>query len=246
MKKIFTLCMLAVLAVAQLSAQKLKVTCEGKDYELNGNFVYINFTKATPMGKKVLLGDLMEPTITNISSDTLTIDGILKASTNAYNDVIEWCGFDKKCTSVIGGRAEKNGLKLAPGASSNLEVHTKVSEGAYGTYTANIELFNNYDEKLGNLVLIYNYVDPASINGINGVTVETTHATVANNQFIYSFESAADRTISLFCADGKLAKRITTKAKSGELSLNGLQKGAYIYTIAQEGQTIISGKAIVK
>ena len=246
MKKIFTLCMLAVLAVAQLSAQKIKFTCEGKDYELNGNSVVIRFTKTTPMGKKyVLLGDMMEPTITNISSDTLTIDGILKASKNAYNDVFQWCGFNG-CTAVIGGRAEKNGLQLLPGASSNLEVHTKVSEGAYGTYTANIEWFNNYDEKLGNLVLIYNYVNPADHTGINGVTIETTHATVANNQFIYSFESAAERTISLFCADGKLAKRITTKAKSGELSLNGLQKGAYIYTIAQEGQTIISGKALVK
>ena len=96
MKKIFTLCMLAVLAVAQLSAQKIKFTCEGKDYELNGNSVVIRFTKTMPMGNKVLLGDLMEPTITNISSETLTIDGILKASKNAYNDVIEWCGFDKK------------------------------------------------------------------------------------------------------------------------------------------------------
>lgn len=244
MKKIFTLCMLAVLAVAQLSAQKLKVTCEGKDYELNGNSVVINFTKTTPMGKKyVLLGDMMEPTITNISSDTLTIDGSLSASRNAYDDVIEWCGFDNGCTAVIGGRAEKTGLKLAPSKSSALQVHTKVLTGAYGTYTATIKLYNNYDEKLGILVLVYNYADPT---GINGVTVETTHATVANNQFIYSFESAADRTISLFCTDGKLAKRITTKAKSGELSLNGLQKGAYIYTIAQEGQTIISGKALVK
>lgn len=243
MKKIFTLCMLAVLAVAQLSAQKLKVTCESKDYELNGNSVVINFTKTTPMGNKVLLGDLNEPTMTNISQEPLTIDGILSTSKNAYNDVFEWCGFDGLCTTVAGGHAEKNGLQLEPGKSSALQVHTKVSTGAYGTYTATIKLFNNYDEVLGFLVLNYNYVDPT---GINGVMVETTHATVANNQFIYSFESAADRTISLFCADGKLAKRITTKAKSGELSLNGLQKGAYIYTIAQEGQAIISGKALVK
>ena len=246
MKKIFTLCMLAVLAVAQLSAQKLKVTCEGKDYELNGDSVVINFTKAMPMGNKVMLGDMMEPIITNISSETLTIDGSLSTSKNAYNKVFQWCGFDDLCTNVTGGHAEKTGLKLEPGKSSALQVHAEVSTGAYGTYTATIKLYNNYDEKLGILVLVYNYADPASINGINGVTVETTHATVANNQFIYSFESAADRTISLFCADGKLAKRITTKAKSGELSLNGLQKGAYIYTIAQEGQTIISGKALVK
>lgn len=245
MKKIFTLCMLAVLAVAQLSAQKLKVTCEGKDYELNGDSVFIRFTKTMPMGNKVLLGDLMEPTITNISSDTLTIDGILKASTNAYNGVFQWCGFNDLCTTVTGGHAEKTGLKLEPGKSSALQVHAEVSTGAYGTYTANIQLKNN-EELLGNLVLIYNYVNPADHTGINGVTIEPTHVTVTNNQLVYSFESAADRTISLFCADGKLAKRITTKAKSGELSLNGLQKGAYIYTIAQEGQTIISGKALVK
>ena len=247
MKKIFTLCMLAVLAVAQLSAQKIKFTCEGKDYELNGDSVVINFTKAMPMGNKVMLGDMMEPIITNISSETLTIDGSLSTSKNAYNKVFQWCGFDDLCTHVTGGHAEKTGLKLEPGKSSALQVHAEVSTGAYGTYTANIQLKNN-DEKLGNLVLVYNYVKPTDTDhtGINGVTVETTHATVANNQFIYSFESAADRTISLFCADGKLAKRITTKAKSGELSLNGLQKGAYIYTIAQEGQTIISGKALVK
>ena len=245
MKKIFTLCMLAVLAVAQLSAQKLKVTCEGKDYELNGDSGVINFTKAMPMGNKVMLGDMMEPIITNISSDTLTIDGKLSASKNAYKGVFQWCGFDDFCTTVTGGHAEKTGLKLEPGKSSALQVHAEVSTGAYGTYTANIQLKNN-EELLGNLVLIYNYVNPADHTGINGVTIEPTHVTVTNNQLVYSFESAADRTISLFCADGKLAKRITTKAKSGELSLNGLQKGAYIYTIAQEGQTIISGKALVK
>lgn len=244
MKKIFTLCMLAVLAVAQMSAQKVKITCDGKDYELNGNNVVINFTKTMPAGNKVILGDLNEPQITNISQEDLTIDGILNTSKNAYNDVFEWCGFDNLCTAVVGGRAEKNGLKLAPGASSDLQVHTKVTPGAYDTYTATIKLFNNYDEVLGNLVLVYNYTDPTA--GINGVTIETTHATVANNQFIYNFETAAERTISLFSADGKLAKRLNTTAQSGELSLNGLQKGAYIYTIAQQGQPIISGKALVK
>ena len=246
MKKIFTLCMLAMLAVAQLSAQKLKITCAGQDYEMNGNNVVVTFNNAKPMGGRVLLGDLMEPTITNINDEELTIDGIMNTSKNAYNGVFEWCGFDGQCTNVDGGRAEKDGLKLAPGASANMQVHTYVSAGAYGTYSATIKLFNNTYDLLGTLTLVYNYNDPSDPTGINDVTVENKSVVVANNTLNYAFDSAAARTISVFSIDGKVVKRINTTAQQGELSLNGLQKGAYVYTIAQEGQQVISGKALVK
>lgn len=235
--------MLAVLSIAQLSAQKLKITCEGKEYLLDGNTVVITFNKFKIVGDHARLGDRQEPTLTNISDETLTIDGILTTSNNAYTGVFSWCGFDDQCADVTDGRVEKDGLVLAPGASKNIELHTEVAADAYGSYVANIQLFNDTYEKLGTLSIIYKYNDPTAIND---VTVDQQALAVANNTLTYSFANAATRTINLYAVDGKLVKSLSTSAKQGQVQLNDLQQGVYLYTVAQAGKQVATGKALIK
>lgn len=237
MKKIFTLLTLALACAMQLSAQKLQITNGGEVVDCSTVGV-ITYTDATQMGRKVSLGSRMDPTITNISDQTITVDATL--STNNVG-VFSWCGFDNFCTEVI-NKAEKSGIVLAPGESKTMDLHTEVAPGAYGTYTASVVFWEGYD-KLATVQLKYIYTEDS---GINDVKAEGQNISVANNTLSYSFTTAAARTINVYSIDGKLAKSLNTNSQQGQLSLGGLQQGVYLYAISEGGKQIATGKAIVK
>ena len=238
MKKIFTLFTLALACVMQLSAQKLQITNGGEVVDCSTVGV-ITYTNAIQMGKKVSLGSRVDPTITNISDQTITIDATLSTSNPG---IFSWCGFDNFCT-VVTNKAEKNGIVLAPGESKTMDLHTEVAPGEYGTYTASVVFWENYSEKLATVQLKYIYTEDS---GINDVKAEGQSVSVQNNTLSYSFSAAAARTINVYSIDGKLAKSLNTNSQQGQLSLNGLQQGVYLYAISQGGQQVATGKAIVK
>lgn len=242
MKKIFTLFTLALACVMQLSAQKLQITNGGEvvDCSTVGVITYTNAIAIQMGGKKVVsLGSREDPTITNISDQTITIDATLSTSNPG---IFSWCGFDNFCT-VVTNKAEKNGIVLAPGESKTMELHTEVAPGQYGTYTASVVFWENYSEKLATVQLNYIYTEDS---GINDVKAEGQSVSVQNNTLSYSFSAAAARTINVYSIDGKLAKSLHTNNQQGQLSLNGLQQGVYLYTISQAGQQVATGKALVK
>ena len=238
MKKIFTLLTLALACVMQLSAQKLQITNGGEVVDCSTVGV-ITYTNAIQMGKNVSLGSREDPTITNISDQTITIDATLSTSNPG---IFSWCGFDNFCT-VVTNKAEKNGIVLAPGESKTMDLHTEVDPGQYGTYTASVVFWENYSEKLATVQLNYIYTEDS---GINDVKAEGQSVSVQNNTLSYSFSAAAARTINVYSIDGKLAKSLHTNNQQGQLSLNGLQQGVYLYAISQGGQQVATGKALVK
>ena len=237
MKKIFTLLTLALACVMQLSAQKLQITNGGEVVDCSTVGV-ITYTNATQMGKNVSLGSRVDPTITNISDQTITIDATLSTSNPG---IFSWCGFDNLCT-VVTNKAEKNGIVLAPGESKTMDLHTEVASGQYGTYTASVVFWEGYD-KLATVQLKYIYTEDS---GINDVKAEGQSVSVQNNTLSYSFSAAAARTINVYSIDGKLAKSLHTNNQQGQLSLNDLQQGVYLYAISQGGQQVATGKALVK
>ena len=237
MKKIFTLLTLALACVMQLSAQKLQITNGGEVVDCSTVGV-ITYTNATQMGKKVSLGSRVDPTITNISDQTITFDAILTPSNPG---IFSWCGLDYFCTTVT-GKTAKCGIVLAPGESKTMDLHTEVASGRYGTYTATV-VFKEGDDKLATVQLKYIYTEDS---GINDVKAEGQSVSVQNNTLSYSFSAAAARTINVYSIDGKLAKSLNTNSQQGQLSLNGLQQGVYLYAISQGGQQVATGKALVK
>lgn len=237
MKKIFTLLTLALACVMQLSAQKLQITNGGEVVDCSTVGV-ITYTDATQMGRKVSLGSRTDPTITNISDQTITVDALFNTGNPG---VFSWCGFDNFCT-VVTDKAEKDGIVLAPGESKTMDLHTEVTPGAYGTYTASVVFWEGYD-KLATIQLKYIYTEDS---GINDVKAEGQNVSVQNNTLCYSFNAAAARTINVYSIDGKLAKSLNTNSQQGQLSLGGLQQGVYLYTISQAGQQVATGKALVK
>ena len=99
------------------------------------------------------------------------------------------------------------------------------------------------NDKLATVQLKYIYTEDS---GINDVKAEGQSVSVQNNTLSYSFSAAAARTINVYSIDGKLAKSLNTNNQQGQLSLNGLQQGVYLYAISQGGQQVATGKAIVK
>ncbi len=249
MKKIFTLLTLALACVMQLSAQKLQITNGGEvicysqsDDLYNPPFTKYSYTNAMTFGKdKVSLGSRDEPTITNISDQNIMVEGIVTVNTFSP---FSWCGFNNSCdyfNSRQPSVAKK--ITLAPGESKALELHVETAKGAYGTYTASIKFWVNESEEVAWVILQYVYTEDS---GINDVKAEGQRVSVQNNTLSYSFNAAAARTINVYSIDGKLAKSLNTSSQQGQLSLNGLQQGVYLYTISQAGQQVATGKALVK
>ena len=252
MKKIFTLLTLALACVMQLSAQKLQITnggeviCCSQTETRNPPSTKYSFTNAIPFGKdkvgkdKVSLGSREEPTITNISDQNITVEGIITINTA---DIFSWCGFDGLCDYLSPNKDITKKITLAPGESKTLDLHVEPIKGAYGTYTASIRFWVNDSEEVAWVILQYIYTEDS---GINDVKAEGQSVSVQNNTLSYSFSAAAARTINVYSIDGKLAKSLHTNSQQGQLSLSGLQHGVYLYAISQGGQQVATGKAIVK
>lgn len=247
MKKIFTLLTLALACVMQLSAQKLQITnggeviCCSQTETRNPPFTKYSFTNAIPFGKdKVSLGSREEPTITNISDQNITVEGIITINTA---DIFSWCGFDGFCDYLSPNKDITKKITLAPGESKTLDLHVEPIKGAYGTYTASIRFWVNDSEEVAWVILQYIYTEDS---GINDVKAEGQSISVQNNTLSYSFSAAAARTINVYSIDGKLAKSLHTNSQQGQLSLSGLQQGVYLYAISQGGQQVATGKALVK
>ena len=251
MKKIFTLLTLALACVMQLSAQKLQITnggeviCYSQSDDLhNPPFTKYSYTNAMTMGKdKVSLGSREDPTITNISDNNIAVEALV--TVNTFNKEFSWCGFGNSCDSFDDPKKATITKKttLAPGESKALELHVEPAKGAYGKYTASIKFWVNDTEEVAWVILEYIYTEDS---GINDVKAEGQSVSVQNNTLSYSFSAAAARTINVYSIDGKLAKSLNTNSQQGQLSLNGLQQGVYLYAISQGGQQVATGKAIVK
>ena len=247
MKKIFTLLTLALACVMQLSAQKLQITnggeviCCSQTETRNPPCTKYSFTNAVDFGEEtVLLGSYTEPTITNISDQNITVEGIITINTSG---IFSWCGFDGFCNHLSPSQDVTKKITLAPGESKTLDLHAEPTKGAYGTYTASIRFWVNNTEEVAWVILQYIYTEDS---GINDVKAEGQSVSVQNNTLSYSFSAAAARTINVYSIDGKLAKSLHTNSQQGQLSLNGLQQGVYLYAISQGGQQVATGKAIVK
>ena len=248
MKKIFTLLTLALACVMQLSAQKLQISngsevicCSQGENIQDPPFTKYSFTNAVDFGEEnVLLGSYTEPTVTNISDQNITCEAVVTINTSG---AFSWCGFDGFCDYLVPNMAKTKKITLAPGESKTLDLHVEPTKGAYGTYTASIKFWVNDTEEVAWVILQYIYTE---VSGINDVKAEGQSVSVQNNTLNYSFSAAAARTINVYSIDGKLAKSLNTNSQQGQLSLNGLQQGVYLYAISQGGQQVATGKALVK
>ena len=235
MKKIFTLSLLCLLSVAAAKAQ-LQIT-DGTQ-EVNNRSV-LTFT-ATEIAEIALVDCApSDPKITNVSGEKGTLKVVVKK--NSLFDSFDWCGITAQCQPMKSG-TETRTAELADGDYRGLALHANFTFGTYATYSATVtDSFNGTHSCT--IMAQHDYADPAGIEAVSADGASSVRP--AGSDLRYSLAGNALRTLDVYAADGRLVRTATVQGK-GRLSLAGMPKGTYIYSVREAGKKVLDGKCLVK
>lgn len=241
MKKIFTLVMMAAAFAATASAQ-IKVTCNGE--EVTNNKVLTFYAEEDPDGNNgsMKAGPEFDPTFTNVSDETQTLEVEVNAGLGYKGVGLNWCGIINSCADIPSA-SESRSTDIAPGASEPMKLHGIFGAGEYGQYTARVTLWLKDDTKVIQFIEKFVYSDPAAVSQ---VSVADAKVVVSGGTLHYSFGAAKARTLNVYSTDGKLAKAVALTDASGEVALGALQQGVYVYSIAAGAEKEANGKFLLK
>lgn len=235
MKKIFTLSLLCLLSVAAAKAQ-LKIT-NGTQEISNGDIVTFNATEIAEI--PVVECSPNDPTITNVSGERGTLKVVVKK--NSLFDSFDWCGITTQCQPMQSG-TETRTAELANGDYRGLALHANFTFGTYATYSATVTVSFN-GTPFCTFMAQYVYADPAGIEAVSADGASSVRP--AGSDLRYSLAGNALRTLDVYAADGRLVRTATVQGK-GSLSLAGMPKGTYIYSVREAGKKVLDGKCLVK
>ena len=238
MKKLFTLCCCAIFGAAMAHAQ-LQVTCNGKEVA-EGDV--LTFYAAKDDFDEISAGPAMDPTFKNTSDSDYDITVTVKTSDNAKNGGLNWCGITMMCQDIVGGSETRTAKLKVKGFGLSMQLHGVFKEGDFKTYEATVTV-NKGSEYLTSFkeVFIYDGEDPTGIeNAEAGHRVNFT-----NNALTYSFNTVAPRCLQVYAADGRLVRSAALSSAKGNLSLNDLPQGVYVYNLTENGKTVKSQKVVL-
>ncbi len=248
MKKILSLLLFATLGITALPAQ-VTVTCEGKpvnDGDVLTFYAHEDELFGTIEAKPGTedANDVnpyaYDPIITPASYPyTLTVT--VTTSDNAKNGGVNWCGITTNCADIIGGKETRTNTLV--GLPANMNMHGSFKKNDFKTLTADVEVKNGL-KTLITFTEKFVYTDKP-VAGLTE-TVAANALTLNGTTLSYGFPTAATHTISLYGADGKLAKTFTTTAQRGSVSLAGLGAGVYVYAITEGSTTLKGGKLLLR
>ncbi len=238
MKKIFTLVMMAAAFAATASAQ-IKVTCNGE--ELTNNKVLTFYAEDNGIGE-IKAGPELDPTFTNVSDETQTVEVEVNAGLGYQGKGLNWCGVTTACADIIGS-SETRSVDLKPGDSVPMKLHGVFEEGEYSQYTARVTVWVDETTKVLQFIEKFIYSDPAAVSQ---VSVADGKVMVSGGTLHYTFGAAKARTLSVYSTDGKLVKSVALSDASGEVALSGLQQGVYVYTLTAGAEKEANGKFLLK
>lgn len=233
MKRIFTFLTAALFGLANFAQDIAFQLGDGTLIE-NGATVV---TKGHPDATGLQLGAGVY--LKNLTDTDLGVFLTMKSVTGT-NSI---CCYGGCVTINAGSSAEKQGLLSAGGVEDLLiDANTFMVMG-YITNTVELTAWTaaKPDEKITATVTYTN--DP--VLGVEHETVKKNAVFVKDNVLQYSFVNAENRQIKLFDVAGKLAKSYVVADESGSISLEGMTKGLYLYSVSVGGHTIC-GKVLVK
>ncbi len=238
MKKLFTLCCCALFGAAMAHAQ-LQVTCNGKEVA-EGDV--LTFYAAKDDFDEISAGPAMDPTFKNTSDSDYDITVTVKTSDNAKNGGLNWCGITMMCQDIVGGSETRTAKLKVKGFGLSMQLHGVFKEGDFKTYEATVTVYKG-SEYLTSFkeVFVYDGEDPTGIeNAEAGHRVNFT-----NNALTYSFNTVASRCLQVYAADGRLVRSAALSSAKGNLSLNDLPQGVYVYNLTENGKTVKSQKVVL-
>lgn len=154
------------------------------------------------------------------------------------------CCYGGCVTAEAGKTVEKQGILYA-GVIEDLQIEANAFM-VMGYVTNTVELTawtsTNPDAKITATVTFSN--DPEVLS-VESETVRKNTVVVKDNVLQYNFVSAGKRLIQLYDVAGQLAKSYAVTGESGIISLEGMSKGLYLYSVSGDGLTNC-GKVLVK
>lgn len=232
MKKFYLFVILALLGAMSASAQ-IKVTCEGKEVK---DFDVLTFYAHPDEFGSIAAGPMFDPVYT--AQKACEIKVFVK-STFGIN--AQWC-ISGSCLD-LNIPNDSYTKQMAAGEELSHQLHVMFTEGNYTEHLVTVEVYAD-----NNLVMTYYenfiYADPAT--GIGNATAEGKSVKWNGNALVYNFAAAANRSMQVYAADGKLVKSAPVLSQSGSVSLDGLQGGVYIYSLTENGKKVEGGKIVRK
>ena len=232
MKRIFTL--LSTILVALTSYAQLEITDEqgnvienggtwefkAEEMDLGGGFVILDCAPAAPY-------------LTNkgASSANLTV-----TVTRTEADKLTWCGITTSCLPMT-TLQEVRSASLGAGQKAQLNLHADFESGQYATYTANVTARLGSDTKQFTIKFVYAEPD--------GIQSTQANQTIRYNGQALQYHAPRPAILNVYSTAGRLVKSERING-DGNLNLNDLNQGVFMYEVVSSGVRTASGKVLVK
>ncbi|MBR5803056.1 MAG: T9SS type A sorting domain-containing protein [Bacteroidaceae bacterium] len=238
MRKIFTLLAAMVCSFASFAQDIQLETKDGQVIE-NGSTVTIH----GEMEDMMIWGQFNSNLhVRNLTDKKQGVYATMKVVSGTSQ--ICWGG---SCVPVMVGNSHTTGMGVVDAeSSSSLLIETLVMDADYmnAIVSCTIEITvwtdKNPDQKVSATVTYTN--DPAS--GIESTEVNSPVVYTKDN--VLYCNAAANAQLQVYNVAGNLCKNIRMTSESESLSLEGLNKGIYIYRVLEAGKSAVSGKFLVK
>jgi hypothetical protein len=234
MKKIFTL-LLFIFTTFAANAQ-VEFIHNGKVVEEGATIEFKAEVLDFGGGFTMVTCEPNEPFVKNTGSSTASVT-VKVEKTDPDNDQLTWCGITSSCMPIKGA-SESRRCTLGAGEQSALALHGTFTDGVYATYTAKVTASVSGSERTIYIKFVYD--DEANIESTVADMVK-----VNGNTIHYNFASNGNRTLNVYGVSGRLMKSVKI-GQNGTLSLQGLQRGAYIYEVKLNGQRQQAHKFILR
>lgn len=240
MKKLLTL-LLSLAAFSQLPAQ-VSVTCNGQEVKDGDELVFYASEEEDPFGgTSISAGPSADPTFTKTVDSNVRLSVRVITSENCYEGGLNWCGITTQCQDIKGG-VETRGTTLGE-LPAFMTLHANFTAGQYETYTATVTVSAN---GVHLMTFTERFIYDAEHLAIDNASTARPSVKFDGAALRYTFASAAPRTLQVYSIDGKLVKSLSSAATDGSLSLDGLQRGIYVYSLREKGKQVDGKKIVIK
>lgn len=181
----------------------------------------------------------------NLRSDSTDV----VVSMKALKGDSQICGLTT-CKKLVEGQTEERQGKVAPKEPVDLEIGVDImmdimmNPAALFTRTVEVSAWTvaEPDKKITAIVTFTN--DPAVL-GVEKVASDA-RIYAKDNVFYYNFANAGVRELQLFDVAGQPCKSVRLESEQGSFSVEGMNKGLYLYRVTEKGVNLHSGKVLVK
>lgn len=232
MKRIFTL--LSTILVALTSYAQLEITDEAGNVIENGGTIEFKAEEMDLGGGFILL--LCEPSAPHLTNKGASAANLTVTVERTGTDSLTWCGITGQC-EILQKEQTVRSTSLAAGQKTDLQLHANFESGKYATYTTAVTARLGSDAK--NFTIKFVYADP------NGIQSTQANQTIRYNGQALQYHATRPAILNVYSTAGRLVKSERING-DGNLNLNDLNQGVFMYEVVSGGVRTASGKVLVK